>query len=114
MTIFLPFKESLLSFSVPKAPPQNVSLLSFGPSNLTVFWSDLDNTWGEIKYYLVHFYSTMRKFGTIKTEDNYFSFTGLNRSTAYMAEVQGATSKGEGPLSIQASGKTLLRGKKIY
>jgi hypothetical protein len=99
---------------VPKAAPENVSSFSTGPNNLTVFWSGLNNTWGEIKYYRVHLYTTSRKMEVLSTEKNYLTFTGLNKSTVYKFEVQGATSKGEGPLSVQTSGRTLFGGKEYF
>ena len=48
------------------------------------------------------------------TANTYISFTDLNRSTVYMVQVQGATSKGDGPLSVLTSGQTLPGGKSYF
>ena len=51
------------------------------------------------------------KMAVMTTENNYHTINGLNRSTEYAFQVQGATNKGEGPPSVLASGRTLFGGK---
>lgn len=98
-------------FLAPKAAPGNVSSFSLGPNNLTVTWAHLKHTWGKITHYRVFMNTRWNVTTVVTTQNNYVTFSGLNTSTVYTFEVLGATSKGEGPISARARGKTLLGGK---
>ena len=110
-SLLVPYLFLILSLA-PKAAPKNVSSLSRSLNNLTVIWSHMDNTWGEIKHYRVHLYLGHRKIQNMTTDKNYLTFNGLNKSTIYFFQVQAATSKGEGPLCNRTSGRTLIGGKR--
>ncbi|XP_028393077.1 uncharacterized protein LOC114517517 [Dendronephthya gigantea] len=88
---------ALTDETVPKRAPENVTYFSTAPNNLTVYWSALMNTWGEIRYYRVCLYQNNTLLHNTTTQDIYLAFTGLKKDTEYLFRVQGATSKGEGP-----------------
>ena len=89
--------------------------MNTGPHNLTVFWSTVNNTWGNILRYIVRFdrkkNTTTSKRQIVDFHYNSTTLHNLTRDTQYRIKVKAVTSGGHGPFSQYIPCRTLAEGK---
>lgn len=104
-------------FSVPGAPPQNVSGVAEGPTSIRVSWEPppAERSNGRIVYYKLHIVEAGRsdsEASEVKLNATSFVIDELKRWTEYRIWVLAGTSVGDGPPSYPITVRTHEDGTK--
>ena len=114
--IFVSFFPSIIEcYTVPGAPPRNVSARAVSPTSIEVTWTPppMESSNGRIIYYKLRVVESGRSDSearVVKLNDTRFVLDELKKWTAYRIWVEAGTSVGDGPPSYPITVRTYEDG----